>query len=261
MRFDLDSPTRRRLGQQLVDTIDQYFSALGDRPVQLPAEQRSYAPLAGALPETAEDPERVFAQACRQMVEQGFHVTSGNYYGLMNPTPTYMGVLGEALVAALNPQIATLARSQLASRIEQQTVRWICERLYPQLVRKEDQDYLLHPPFDGTFTSGGNEANFSGLALALAWKFPRIVEEGVGAAGGRPLLYASAESHHSLDKSAGLLGIGRSAVRRIPVDERIHMRLDLLERAIEEDTRAGHKPFCVVATAGTTNSGAVDDMQ
>ena len=194
MRFDLDSPTRRRLGQQLVDTIDQYFSALGDRPVQLPAEQRSYAPLAGALPETAEDPERVFAQACRQMVEQGFHVTSGNYYGLMNPTPTYMGVLGEALVAALNPQIATLARSQLASRTEQQTVRWICERLYPQLVRKEDQDYLLHPPFDGTFTSGGNEANFSGLALALAWKFPRIVEEGVGAAGGRPLLYASAEA-------------------------------------------------------------------
>ena len=261
MRFDLDSSTRRRLGQQFLDCVDQYFSSLPDRPVQLPADQRTYGPLSGSLPETGDDPERVFQQACRDMVDQGFHVTSGNYYGLMNPTPTFMGVLGEALAGALNPQIATLARSQLASRIEQQTVRWICERLYPQLVRKEDQDYLLHAPFDGTFTSGGNEANFSGLALALAWKFPQIVQDGVAAAGGRPLLYASAESHHSLDKSAGLLGIGRSAVRRIPTDERIHLRPELLERAIQEDTRAGHKPFCVVATAGTTNSGAVDDLE
>jgi len=63
------------------------------------------------------------------MVEQGFHVPSANYFGLMNPTPTYMGVLAEALVAGLNPQLATLARSQLASKIELETVRWIGERV------------------------------------------------------------------------------------------------------------------------------------
>ena len=101
-------------------------------------------------------------ELCREMVDQGFHVPSANYFGLMNPTPTYMGVLAEALVAGLNPQLATLARSQLASKIELETVRWIGERVgWPG-------------EFNGTFTSGGNEANFSGIALALASKFPRF---------------------------------------------------------------------------------------
>jgi glutamate/tyrosine decarboxylase-like PLP-dependent enzyme len=138
----------------------------------------------------------------------------------------------------------------LASKIEHETVRWMAERV--GWAAKES---------GGTFTSGGNEANFSGLALALAAHFPQSVNEGVAAIGARPVLYASAESHHSLDKSAGLLGIGRSAVRRVAIDSRLHMRMDALEKWIDEDVRAGHRPFCVVATAGTTNSGAVDDIE
>ncbi len=150
--------------------------------------------LTNPLPELGEDASKVLDEVCREMVEQGFHVPSANYFGLMNPTPTYMGVLAEALVAGLNPQLATLARSQLASKIELETVRWIGERVgWPG-------------EFNGTFTSGGNEANFSGLALALASKFPDSVEEGVASIGAQPVVYASAESHHSLDKSAGLAG-------------------------------------------------------
>jgi aromatic-L-amino-acid/L-tryptophan decarboxylase len=151
-------------------------------------------------------------------------------------------------VAALNPQLATLARSQLASKIELETVRWIAERVG------------WGESFGGTFTSGGNEANFSGMALALAAKFPAAVEEGVASIGARPVLYASNESHHSLDKSAGLLGIGRKALRRIGVNSSLQMDPVLLERAVAEDRAAGNAPFCVVATAGTTNSGIVDDL-
>jgi len=248
MRFDFDSETRRRLGYRLIDQIDSFFSSLPDRAVQLPLEQRSYGPLHDTLPEHGEDAERVLDQLCREMVEKGFHVPSANYFGLMNPTPTYMGVLAEALVAGLNPQLATLARSQLASKIELETMRWIGERVgWPG-------------KFNGTFTSGGNEANFSGLALALASKFPEVVEEGVAAIGGRLVLYASAESHHSLDKSAGLLGIGRKALRRIAVNEAAQLDPEMLERAITQDLAAERKPFCVVATAGTTNSGTVDNL-
>jgi len=207
MLFDFDSDTRRRLGYRLIDQIDAFFSSLPDRPVQLPLEQRSYGPTHNPLPELGEDARLVLDEICREIVEQGFHVPSANYFGLMNPTPTYMGVLAEALVAGLNPQLATLARSQLASKIELETVRWIGERVgWPG-------------EFNGTFTSGGNEANFSGLALALASKFPSSVEEGVASIGAPPVFYASAESHHSLDKSAGLLGIGRQALRRIAVNE------------------------------------------
>jgi glutamate/tyrosine decarboxylase-like PLP-dependent enzyme len=248
MNFALDSETRRRLGYKLIDHIDAFFASLPDRPVQLPADQRTFGPLNHALPEAGEDAALVLEDLCREMADKGFHVPAANYFGLMNPTPTYMGVLAEALVAALNPQLATLARSQLASKIELQTLRWIGERVG------------WTGEFSGTFTSGGNEANFSGLAIALAAYFPQAIEDGVASIGGKPVIYASSEAHHSLDKSAGLLGIGRKAMRRIPVNQRLQLDLAKLERAIAEDRAAGSKPFCVVATAGTTNSGIVDDL-
>ena len=248
MSFDLDFEQRRRLGYRLIDRINEYFATLPDRPVQLPAEQRTFADLTNKLPEFGEDAAKVLDDLSRELIDQGFHVPSANYFGLMNPTPTYMAVLAEALVAALNPQLATMSRSQLASRIEKETVRWIGERVG------------WSAPFDGTFTSGGNEANFSGMAMALAAHFPAAIEDGFGAIKARPVLYASAESHHSLDKSAGLLGIGRKAMRRIPVTEKVQMDLQQLEDRVVEDKADGLSPFCVVATAGTTSSGAIDDL-
>jgi len=248
MRFDFDSATRRKLGYRLIDHVDDYFTSLPDRKVQLPADLRTYGVLDDLLPETEADPISVLDNVCREMIDKGFHIPAANYFGLMNPTPTYMGFLAEALVAALNPQLATLARSQLASKIELETVRWMAERVG------------WRSDFGGTFTSGGNEANFSGLALALAAKFPHAIDEGVAAIGGQPVVYGSTESHHSLDKSAGLLGIGRKALRRIPVDDKLQMDPAQLEEAIEDDRRTGRKPFCAVATAGTTNSGIVDDL-
>jgi glutamate/tyrosine decarboxylase-like PLP-dependent enzyme len=248
MNFDLTSELRRKLGYKLIDHIDSFYSSLSDRPVQLPAEQRTFGPLNEPMPETGADPVAVLDEVCRDMIQQGFHVPAANYFGLMNPTPTYTGFLGEALVAGLNPQLATLARSQLASKIEVETLRWIGERVgWPDA-------------FNGTFTSGGNEANFSGLAMALAWKFPNAIEEGVATIGAQPIAYASSEAHHSLDKSAGLLGIGRKALRRIPVNATLQLDTAALEAAIGSDIRDGHKPFCVIATAGTTSSGIIDDL-
>src|SRR5262249_12574627 len=70
----------------------------------------------------------------------------------------------------------------------------------------------------------------------------------------------SAEAHHSLDKSAGLLGIGRKALRRVTTNGSLQMDPSQLDRAIAQDRDSGRIPFCVVATAGTTNSGSVDDL-
>jgi glutamate/tyrosine decarboxylase-like PLP-dependent enzyme len=167
---------------------------------------------------------------------------------MMNPTPTFMSFLAESLVAALNPQLASVARSQVASRIEAETVRWVGE-----LVQWTGQ-------FSGRFTTGGNEANFSALAMALSAHFPGIVEDGLASFGGQPVFYASSEAHHSLDKSAGLLGLGRKAFRRISVNARLQLDVQALEAAIRDDRVCGKKPFCVVGTAGTTSSGAIDDL-
>ncbi len=248
MPFDFDSKTRRQLGYKLIDRIDEYFSGLAQRPVQLPEELRTFADLGEPLPELGGDAATVLDNLCSDMMTEGFHVPSANYFGLMNPTPTYMAVLAETLVAALNPQLASLARSQLAARIERETVRWIGERVG------------WDTTFYGTFTSGGNEANFSALAMALAMRFPQSVEDGLASCGAKPVLYASAEAHHSLDKSASLLGLGRKSVRRIQVNAAAQMSVEQLETQIAQDKAAGSTPFCLVATAGTTNSGAIDDL-
>jgi len=249
MGFDLDERTRQQLGYELIDLINSYYSSLPSRPVQLPADERTFGSLDGPMPEQGGDPATILDEVTRALVDKGFHVPSANYFGLMNPTPTYVAVLAEALVAALNPQLATQARSQLASKLEDQTVRWIGERIG------------WTEKIGGTFTSGGNEANFSALALALDAHFPGLMENGIAATGVRPVFYCSSESHHSLDKSAGLLGLGRQAARRVRVNERVQMDVAALERQIEKDQAAGEDPFAVVATAGTTNSGAIDDIE
>jgi glutamate/tyrosine decarboxylase-like PLP-dependent enzyme len=249
-QFAFDADERQRLGQQLIQGINDYFSSLNDRPVQLPGPQRNFSDLEGALPEIGQDASVVLADAIRDLVENGFHVPSANYFGLMNPTPTYMAVLSEALVAALNPQLASLARSQFATRIERETVRWIADRV----------GWKTDEKFEGTFTSGGNEANFSALALALHQRFPQVKQDGVASLGIRPVLYASAEAHHSLEKAAVLLGLGQSSLRRIAVDGNLRMDLAALAKRVEADVAAGFCPLAVIATAGTTNSGAIDPI-
>ena len=247
--FALDHESRRRLGYRLIDLINEYFDSLPERRVQLPLEKRSFERLTDRMPEVGEDATKVLDEMAQELIERGFHVPAANYFGLMNPTPTYMAVLAEAFVAAINPQLASLARSQLASKIEAETVRWIGERIWP-----------TSASFDGTFTSGGNEANFSALAMALASHFPCAIEDGFAGGGDRPVLYASAESHHSLDKSVGLIGIGRRALRRIAVNDRQQLDPQALEQRIHQDLATGFKPFAIVGTAGTTNSGAIDDL-
>ena len=275
MGFDFSSEERRALGHRLIDRIDHYFSSLKDRPVQPPAEERTIVREPLPLPELGDDAGRILDELCREMIDKGFHIPAANYFGLMNPTPTYMAVLAEALVSALNPQLASLARSQFASALEAETIGWIASRFgwHKPNPSETNTDAALQPgtrqqtPLrpqapvcDGTFTSGGNEANFTALALAISHRFPNAIEDGIASIGARPVFYASAESHHSLLKAAGLLGLGRKALRRVPVNSRLHLDTARLIMQIEADYACGFVPFCIVATAGTTSSGAIDDI-
>ncbi|HVJ05015.1 MAG TPA: pyridoxal-dependent decarboxylase [Candidatus Saccharimonadales bacterium] len=260
MGFDFSSEERRELGYRLIDRIDQYFSSLNNRAVQPPASERTVSHTSLGLPELGSDAARVLDDLCEEMIDKGFHIPAANYFGLMNPTPTYMAVLAEALVSALNPQLASLARSQFASTLEAETIGWIASRFG---WHKNLNDAPTPPDAiacDGTFTSGGNEANFTALALAICHHFPHAIEDGIATIGARPVFYASSESHHSLEKSAGLLGLGRKALRRVPVNENLRLDTARLILQIEADYACGFLPFCIVATAGTTSSGAIDDL-
>jgi glutamate/tyrosine decarboxylase-like PLP-dependent enzyme len=260
MGFDFSTEERRELGYRLIDRIDQYFSSLNNRAVQPPASQRTVAHEPQPLPELGSDATQVLDDLCTEMIDRGFHIPAANYFGLMNPTPTYMAVLADALVSALNPQLASLTRSQFASTLEAETIGWIASRFGWHKITGNAPASPDVIPCDGTFTSGGNEANFTALALAISHHFPNAIEDGIATIGARPVFYASAESHHSLEKSAGLLGLGRKAMRRIPVNDRLHLDTARLILQIEADYACGFLPFCIVATAGTTSSGAIDDL-
>src|SRR5205814_4638410 len=124
------------------------------------------------------------------------------------------------------------------AQIEADVGRWFCQMVgYPRSAL-------------GLLTTGGSMANFIALVTARRERLPEDFLSGV--------LYTSDQAHHSVQKAALLAGFPPASVRAIPSDERFRLRLDALRAAIAEDRARGRRPFCLVANAGTTNTGAVD---
>jgi len=173
------------------------------------------------------------------------HTPSPTYFGLFNPAVTDASVAGDSLVAAFNPQLAAYSHSPAAQEIERHTLRALSDRMG------------LASGSVGHFTSGGSEANHTATLLALTRTFPGYAEEGA-VEGAR--LYVSAIAHDSFGKIAHACGIGRRALRKVPVDGSLRMDMAALANLVAEDLAAGKRPFMVVGTAGTTSTGAIDPL-
>ena len=177
------------------------------------------------------------------------HPAHPRYFGLFNPGPTTMGIVADALVAAFNPQLATQSHAPLAVEIERHLVRAFGERFG-----------FARDDIEGAFTSGGAEANTTALLSALARACPGFARGGVRALPAPPVIYASTEAHHSIEKAARACGLGTDAVRRIGVDGSHRMRPLALREAIGMDRAARAMPLLVIATCGTTSAGAIDPL-
>jgi glutamate/tyrosine decarboxylase-like PLP-dependent enzyme len=185
----------------------------------------------------------------RLLVDGTVHTTSPSYFGLFNPTPSFMGVVGDLLAAAVNPQLAAWSHAPAANEIE----AWLVRYFAAQLRMKEG--------VGGSFCSGGAEANAQALHLALTVTVPSFGENGLRASGIEPVIYASTESHHAWLKIAHVCGIGRSAVRLVPANDDLRMDVGVLDSMIAADHAAGRRPVLVVATAGTTSAGVIDPLE
>lgn len=163
------------------------------------------------------------------------------YFAFVGSSGLPIGVIGDLLASCFDVNLATWAAA--ATKIEQQAVRWVAE-------------YLEFPAEAGAFTSGGTVSNVTALAAARERALPRARVTGL--AGRRCALYCSDEVHYSVKRAAELLGIGADNVRSLPLDERRGVRPDAVAIAIDADRAAGIVPVAVVATAGTTLTGAVD---
>ncbi|MGH9360352.1 MAG: pyridoxal phosphate-dependent decarboxylase family protein, partial [Thermoanaerobaculia bacterium] len=159
------------------------------------------------------------------------------------------GIAADALVAAWNPQLAAWSHNPFAAEVEQHLLRALAGRFGYDPARAE-----------GTFCSGGAEANHTALLVALQRAFPEAGRRGLLGLRSRPLLYVSAEAHHSFAKAARLCGLGTEAVREVGLDARLRLDVEDLRARLAEDRAAGQTPFMVVATAGTTSAGIVDPI-
>jgi glutamate/tyrosine decarboxylase-like PLP-dependent enzyme len=114
---------------------------------------------------------------------------------------------------------------------------------------------------NGLLTSGGSLANLTAILMAHRTRATgNVSATGLWNSSARPLIYASSEVHMSIPKAADVLGIGRDQVRLIPVDDRFRLDVRALRKAIQTDLDSGFKPFCIVGSAGTVNTGAVDPL-
>jgi len=193
--------------------------------------------------------DALIADVARMLGDWSVDVTHPRYFGLFNPSVRPISVAADTLVALYNPQLAAWSHAPAANEIERHLVAFFAERIGFDPATAE-----------GHFTSGGQEANHTAVIAALVRRFPELPDHGLRSLPGQPVIYLSEEGHRSLEKVAVATGLGRAALRAVPVDDELRLDPAALERAIEEDRRAGHLPFLVVATAGTTASGAVDPL-
>ena len=243
--FSLSRAENRRLWKLLGELAADYWKHAADdsTPVLEWRDRRRAQP----LPARGRRVSAVLRDAYRFLSRNALHLASPRYYGLMNPKPAAAAVLGDALASILNPQLAVEAHSPGATALERETLGWFLQALGWRRGL-------------GQFTSGGSEANLVAMKLALNARLPEVGRRGVRGLRGQPVFYVSEECHHSVEKFADLLGLGREAVRWVATDEEFAMRPEALREAVRRDRRAGRLPFCVVATFGTTSSGAIDPI-
>jgi aromatic-L-amino-acid decarboxylase len=175
-------------------------------------------------------------------------ITHPRYFGLFNPSVTLSSVVADTLAAAYNPQLASWKTSPAANEIERHTLGWLASKFgFPSSAI-------------ATFTNGGAEANFTAVIAALAHAFPGCGDDGVRSLAASPVIYLSAEAHHSFSKIAQMSGLGRHALRPIPTDTELKMDVAALAAEIEKDRENGFAPLMVVGTAGTTAAGVIDPL-
>lgn len=168
------------------------------------------------------------------------------YMGHQVSAPLPVAVWTEAVIAAMNQSVAVAEMSPSGTAVEQTVIRWMCE--------------LVGWGRDagGTFTSGGTEATFTALLAARAACMPNAWEEGVAA--DAPVVICGGQAHYAVERAVAQLGLGTRRLIRIPAPAG-HLDTRLLETRLAELRQAGTRVMAVVATAGTTATGAFDDLE
>ena len=211
------------------------------RPMQ-PAVSRTDLRLDDDLPEGGEGVVAAL-DAASVVLDQSLAQSRPRFFAYVGSSGLESAVLADALAHSYDVNLA--GESGAAREIELQTLRWVGQ-------------LIGYPSDGGAFTSGGMVSNLTALMVARTRALPGSREDGF--AGRTGAVYASAEAHSSIERAVEVLGIGRRHLRSVPIDAHRRMLPDALRDAIVADVAAGITPIAVVATGGTTLTGAVDPL-
>ena len=227
-------------GNSVLKLMADYFGGIRDRKVYPNTSSKEIRErLDRTLPIEGVDFEELLTVFRETIIPFSRHNAHPRMFGYVQSPGLPVAAFADLLTSFLNPNLTAWRSAPAAVELERLTIDWIRQILG------------FDPAAGGLFLSGGSMANLVALAVARQAK---KVSLGLGR------LYVSNETHHSVMKAAALLGIGRQNVVLVAVDERCRMRTDDLVAKISADRKAGYEPFCVVANAGTVNSGAVDNL-
>ena len=247
----VDWSATRALGQRMLDDALAALEGVRSGPVwtPIPGSVRDFlAAEALAPPAAPTAPEALYETFRERIFPHPMGNTHPRFWGWVIGTGSATGALAEFLGAAMNPNVG--GGQQVPHELELVVIEWMKQLMgYPKEA-------------SGLLVSGGSMANLVGLTVARNAKAEvDVVAHGlVGAP--RPMrLYASEQVHNSVTKGLGLLGLGHDALRLVPVDAAYRIDLAALARMVAADRAAGLLPFCVVGTAGTVNTGAIDDLE
>ncbi len=242
--LDLDHATMRRLGYQVTDLIAEHLSTLREQPVfRTMGRREAEALVAGPPPENGTDMDalldvlrtRVFVHAVRE--------PHPGFMAYVPGCPTFPAILGDWLATGFNFFAGVWTVAAGPNAIELTVLDWF-------------RQWIGMPAgTGGLLTSGGSAATLTAIVAARhgvvgddASRTPRLV------------MYTSAQAHSAVARAGWIAGIARANVRSVPVDDELRLRADALADAIARDREAGLIPCAVVASAGTTNTGAIDPM-
>jgi aromatic-L-amino-acid decarboxylase len=247
----MDIESFRHDGHRLIDWIAEYLAHPERYPVLAQVEpgqvRRSLPEEPPEKPEPLEailqDVEKIIAPGLTHWNHPGFFA----YFAISGSGP---GILGELLSAAFNVNAMLWRTAPAATELEELVLDWLRKLLG------------LPPEFMGLINDTASVSSLCAIAAAREALGLRIREEGMAGRSDLPRLrfYTSEQAHSSIEKAAIVLGLGQAGVRKIAVDGRFRLRSQYLEAAIEEDLKAGWKPFCVAATVGTTSTTSVDPV-
>ncbi len=247
--LDITDDELRELSAQTTALVADYFARVSELPVFPETDAARVANrLRTSLPIEGE-PVATLMEDCRAVIDASRHNGHPRFFGYVASPSTPAGAFADLVASALNANVTSWRSAPAGVEVERTVVRWLGSLI------GYDEDAR------GLLTSGGSMANLNALLIAHRVKArDETSRRGLRAAGAVMTVYSSDQVHMSVVKAADVLGLGREQVRLVPSDGRLRLDVRALRERIAGDINEGLRPFCVVANAGTVNTGAVDPL-